>query len=175
MLDPLQYEGTHAVVTGCASGMGAATAAILTDLGATVTGLDVQDRADGVARFHQVDLKDRASIDAAVAAIEGPVDSIFSVAGLPGPPFSDLDTVMVNFVGPRHLIESLVPRMPSGGAVACVASNAGLGWEQEIDTLLPVVSNGGFDDGRAWCEANPDQIATGYVPSKKLLLSLIHI
>ena len=169
MLDPLQYEGTHAVVTGCASGMGAATAAILTDLGATVTGLDVQDRADGVARFHQVDLKDRASIDAAVAAIEGPVDSIFSVAGLPGPPFSDLDTVMVNFVGPRHLIESLVPRMPSGGAVACVASNAGLGWEQEIDTLLPVVSNGGFDDGRAWCAANPDQIATGYVPSKKLL------
>lgn len=169
MQDPLQYEGTHAVVTGCASGMGAATAAILTDLGATVTGLDVQDRADGVARFHQVDLKDRASIDAAVAAIEGPVDSIFSVAGLPGPPFSDLDTVMVNFVGPRHLIESLVPRMPSGGAVACVASNAGLGWEQEIDTLLPVVSNGGFEEGRAWCEANPDQIATGYVPSKKLL------
>ena len=42
--DPLQYEGTHAVVTGCASGMGAATAAILTELGATVTGLDVQDR-----------------------------------------------------------------------------------------------------------------------------------
>ena len=112
MHDPLQYEGTHAVVTGCASGMGAATAAILTELGATVTGLDVQDKADGVARFHQVDLKDKASIDAAVAAVEGPVDSVFSVAGLPGPPFSDLDTVMVNFVGPRHLIESLAPKMP---------------------------------------------------------------
>jgi NAD(P)-dependent dehydrogenase (short-subunit alcohol dehydrogenase family) len=167
--DPLQYEGTHAVVTGCASGMGAATAAILTELGATVTGLDVQDRADGVATFHQVDLKDKASVDAAVAAIEDPVDSVFSVAGLPGPPFSDLDTVMVNFVGARHLIDSLVPKMPFGAAAVCVASNAGLGWQQEIETLLPVVRNGGFDEGRAWCEANPEAIATGYVPSKKLL------
>jgi NAD(P)-dependent dehydrogenase (short-subunit alcohol dehydrogenase family) len=167
--DPLQYEGTHAVVTGCASGMGAATAAILGELGATVTGLDVQDKAEGVARFLQVDLKDKASIDAAVAAIEEPVHSVFSVAGLPGPPFSDLDTVMVNFVGPRHLIESLVPKMPPGSAAVCVASNAGLGWEQEIETLLPVVSDGGFDEGRAWCEEHPDLIATGYVPSKKLL------
>jgi NAD(P)-dependent dehydrogenase (short-subunit alcohol dehydrogenase family) len=167
--DPLQYEGTHAVVTGCASGMGAATAAILTELGATVTGLDVQDRADGVARFLQVDLKDKASIDAAVAAIDGPVDSVFSVAGLPGPPFSDLDTVLVNFVGPRHLIESLVPKMPPGSAAVCVASNAGLGWQQEIESLLPVVGNGGFDEGKAWAEANPDAIASGYVPSKKLL------
>lgn len=169
MHDPLQYEGTHAVVTGCASGMGAATAAILTGLGATVTGLDVQERAEGVARFQRVDLKDKASIDAAVAAIDGPVDSVFSVAGLPGPPFSDLDTVLVNFVGPRHLIESLVPKMPPGSAAVCVASNAGLGWEQEIESLLPVVSNGGFDEGRAWCEANPQAIASGYVPSKKLL------
>jgi NAD(P)-dependent dehydrogenase (short-subunit alcohol dehydrogenase family) len=167
--DPLQYEGTHAVVTGCASGMGAATAAILTELGATVTGLDVQEKADGVARFHQVDLKDKASIDAVVAAIDEPVDSVFSVAGLPGPPFSDLDTVMVNFVGPRYLIDSLVPQMPPGSSAVCVASNAGLGWEQEIETLLPVVTNGGFDEGLAWCEANPDAIATGYVPSKKLL------
>jgi NAD(P)-dependent dehydrogenase (short-subunit alcohol dehydrogenase family) len=167
--DPLQYEGTHAVVTGCASGMGAATAAILTDMGATVTGLDVQDKADNVAKLIQVDLKDKASIDAAVAAIDAPVDSVFSVAGLPGPPFSDLDTVMVNFVGPRHLIESLVPKMPSGAAAVCVASNAGLGWQQDLEWLLPVVGEGGFDEGQAWCEANPDRIETGYVPSKKLL------
>jgi NAD(P)-dependent dehydrogenase (short-subunit alcohol dehydrogenase family) len=59
--------------------------------------------------------------------------------------------------------------MPPGSAAVCVASNAGLGWEQEIESLLPVVSNGGFDEGRAWCEANPEAIASGYVPSKKLL------
>jgi hypothetical protein len=52
--------------------------------------------------FLSVDLRDRASIDAAVAEIEGPVYATFSVAGLPGPPFSDLETMIVNFIGARH-------------------------------------------------------------------------
>ena len=169
MHDPLQYEGKHVVVTGCSSGMGAETARILGELGASVTGLDVKTGDTEVTTFHQVDLRDQDSIDATVAAIDGPVDSVFSVAGLPGPPFSDLDTVLVNFVGPRHLIESLVPRMPSGSSAVCVASNAGLGWEREIDDLLPVVSGGGFTQTKTWCEEHPARIATGYTPSKKLL------
>ena len=168
MEDPLQFQGKHVVVTGCASGMGAETARILGELGASVTGLDVRAVDAGFDAFHEVDLRVKASIDAAVAVIDGPVDSIFSVAGLPGPPFSDLDTVLVNFVGARHLIESLVPRMPHGSSAVCVASNAGLGWQQEISDLLPVVSTAGFDEAKAWCEANPDLISSGYVPSKKL-------
>ena len=43
MVDILGYEGKHCVVTGAASGMGAACARTLVDLGADVTGLDVQD------------------------------------------------------------------------------------------------------------------------------------
>jgi len=167
--DPLQYEGTHAVVTGCASGMGAETARILSELGASVTGLDVKTGDTVVETFHQVDLRDQGSIDSVVAAIDRPVDSVFSVAGLPGHPFTDLDTVLVNFVGARYLIESLVPVMPAGSSVVCVASNAGLGWEKEIDDLLPVVSEGGFAATKAWCEEHPERITTGYLPSKKLL------
>jgi NAD(P)-dependent dehydrogenase (short-subunit alcohol dehydrogenase family) len=167
--DVLQYEGKRVVVTGCASGMGAATAQILVDLGAEVVGLDVKPTEVPVKSFIEVDLRDRASIDDAVSKIDGPVHGVFSVAGLPGPPFSDVDTVLVNFVGARHLIESLVPKMPEGSAAVCVASNAGLGWQQEIADLLPVVSGGGFDETKAWCQANPDKIAQGYVPSKKLV------
>jgi NAD(P)-dependent dehydrogenase (short-subunit alcohol dehydrogenase family) len=169
MEDVLQYEGKRAVVTGCASGMGAATAQILVDLHADVIGLDVKPTEVPVKSFIQVDLKDKQSVDAAVAAIDGPVHAVFSVAGLPGAPFSDLDTVLVNFVGARHLIESLVPKMTEGGAVACVASNAGLGWQQDIADLLPLISTSGFDEAKAWCEANPDKIATGYMPSKKIV------
>ena len=172
MDDVLGYRGQRVVVTGCASGMGEATARILVDVGAEVIGLDVKPTAVPVASFVAVDLKDPASIDAAVAATTAggaPVHSVFSVAGLPGPPFSDLDTVLVNFVGARHLIESLVPSMPAGASAICVASNAGLGWQQELDWLVPAVSTDGFDAGRAWCEANPERIVSGYVPSKKLL------
>jgi NAD(P)-dependent dehydrogenase (short-subunit alcohol dehydrogenase family) len=169
MDDPLQYAGTRAVVTGCASGMGAATAQILTDLGAEVVGLDVKEPESGVAQYVEVDLRDKGSIDAAAGAIEGPVNSVFSVAGLPGPPFSDLDTMLVNFVGARHLIESLVEKMPPGGAVVCVASNAGLGWQQELASLLELAALPTFDEMKAWCEAHPDRIATGYRPSKMLM------
>jgi NAD(P)-dependent dehydrogenase (short-subunit alcohol dehydrogenase family) len=168
MDDVLRYEGKRVVVTGCASGMGAATAAILAELGADVVGLDVRE-PDGVATFIEVDLRSRESIDAAVAAIGSPVDAVFSVAGLPGPPFSDVDTVLVNFVGARHLIESLVPVMPAGSAIACVASNAGLGWQEVVSELLEVTSTDTFEEAAAWCEANPDRIAGGYPISKQLI------
>jgi NAD(P)-dependent dehydrogenase (short-subunit alcohol dehydrogenase family) len=168
MDDVLQYAGKRVVLTGSASGMGAAAAEILTDLGAEVIGLDVQPTETNVKESILVDLRDEASIDAAVEAIGGPVDSVFSVAGLPGAPFSDLDTMLVNVFGAKHLIESLVPVIPEGGAVVCVASNAGLGWEDRLDRLLPPVQLEGFAAGKAWCEQNPKAILGGYGPSKEM-------
>jgi NAD(P)-dependent dehydrogenase (short-subunit alcohol dehydrogenase family) len=168
--DVLGYDGKHALVTGAASGMGEATARLLVELGARVTALDVKTvEVEGV-ESRAVDLRDTASIDDAIDGI-GPVDALFSVAGLPGPPFSDMDTLKVNFLGARHLVEALLPSMPEGSAVACVASNAGLGWQLELEKLLPVVTSASFAEGAAWVEANPDDLNAnmGYLYSKKLM------
>lgn len=171
MDDALGYRGQRVVVTGSASGMGEATARLLVDLGAEVVGLDVRPTSVPVQSSLLVDLRDRAAIDAAVEQIGSPVDAVFSVAGLPGAPFSDLDTMLVNFVGARHLIESLVPALPAGGAIVCVSSIAGLGWEGDLENLLPLVSTDGFDAAKAWCEEHADAIAaaTPYIFSKKIL------
>lgn len=67
MDDVLGCEGRKVVVTGAASGMGAATAALLVDLGAEVHALDVQSTELAGATARQVDLKDSSSIDAAEA------------------------------------------------------------------------------------------------------------
>jgi NAD(P)-dependent dehydrogenase (short-subunit alcohol dehydrogenase family) len=83
MEDVLRYEGTRAVVTGAASGMGAATATILAALGAEVHGLDIRPCGGAVHGSHLVDLSDTDQIDAAVEAIGGPIDSLFNCAGLP--------------------------------------------------------------------------------------------
>ena len=122
MDDVLGYEGKHAVVTGAASGMGEQVARICHDLGANVTALDVKPVSTPVKTSIELDLLDPASIDAVVAQIDGPVDAVFSCAGLPGPPFTDLQTGIVNFIGDPevelaaqgdHAFGRNVPRSPS--------------------------------------------------------------
>ena len=66
--------------------------------------------------------------------------------------------MLVNFVGARHLIEQVLPKMPDGSAIAYVASNAGLGWQQHLGTLTGLVDTEGFHAGKAWCEEHADAI-----------------
>jgi NAD(P)-dependent dehydrogenase (short-subunit alcohol dehydrogenase family) len=171
----LGYAGTEAVVTGAASGMGAAVVDILVGLGAHVSAVDRQPVARDDVTFVPTDLLDQAAIDAAVAALPAQVNSVFSCAGLPGPPFANEDTVTVNFVAARHLVDSLVPRMPAGGAIACISSNAAMSWQDVLDTLRPMLATGSFAEGRAWLSANPDAIAGAYGFSKQLLSAWVGI
>ena len=169
MQDVLGYSGQHVVVTGAASGMGAATARILLDLGARVTALDVKPVEAAVDTFLEVDLRDRAAIEQAASAIEGPVHSIASCAGLPGTPFSDVDTMLVNFVGARHLIELLVPKLADGSSIGLISSAGGFGWQNNLETILEFVAIEGFDAAHKWCEEHTEALMGGYLFSKQVI------
>ena len=170
MKDPLGYEGSNVVVTGTASGMGAQVARILTELGAKVTALDIKDTEVPVERQIAVDLRDRAAIDEAAAQIEGPIDSLFSCAGLPGPPFSEIDTIVVNFVGARHLIETLVPRMADPSSIGVISSAGGIGWEEQLPVLMELFALDTFEEQRNWLLANEETWGySGYLWSKYAL------
>ena len=125
--DVWSYAGQRVVIADCHSGMGEATARELVRLGAEVHGVDIKRSPVDLASFREVDLRDTARIDAALAAIFGPLDASFYCAGLPQT-FPNLDVLKVNFVHMRPWNEQVVARMPNGGALAMIASTAGHAW-----------------------------------------------
>jgi NAD(P)-dependent dehydrogenase (short-subunit alcohol dehydrogenase family) len=169
------YEGMRVVVSGGGgAGMGAATVTELAHLGAEIHVLDLREPPVDVASYQSVDLKDPDATAAAVDAIGGRIDALFNCAGLPGPPFSDLDTMIVNFVAMRHLAELCTEKMTDGGAIASISSTAGSGYLANIAKWMPLVTTNGFAEARQWCEDHPDEIATGYVPSKEAICVWTH-
>jgi NAD(P)-dependent dehydrogenase (short-subunit alcohol dehydrogenase family) len=119
---------TQALVTGAASGMGAATARLLALRGYEVTGVDVDARGLGrlqdagvTARSIVVDLSQRTAVAEALAGVE--VDALVNAAGL-GPNVESSRLIWaVNLLAPLWLAE-LVHLRP-GGSIVNVASIAG--------------------------------------------------
>jgi NAD(P)-dependent dehydrogenase (short-subunit alcohol dehydrogenase family) len=171
MADILGYRGKRVVVSGCFSGMGEATAKLLLELGAEVHGFDYKDSALPLASFTNVDLRDSASIEAAVAKLDGKIDALFNCAGLPGGGgFAPIDTMKVNFIGTRHLTDCILPLMGEGSAIVSIASTGGLGWSRRIPVHMDLLRTRGFQAALDWAEAHSDQVAEGYAFSKEAVI-----
>jgi NAD(P)-dependent dehydrogenase (short-subunit alcohol dehydrogenase family) len=118
----------------------------------------------------KIDLRDRANIEEVAASIDGPVDGLFSCAGLPGPPFSEWDTILVNFVGARHLAELLVPKLSKGSAISVISSSAAIGWQDHIKVITGLLETKGFDGAVSWLRANEKKWSwSGYAYSKYII------
>lgn len=153
MFSAFRYDGKHAVVVGGATGMGAATAQLAMDAGAQVTVMDRADIAFSGGKNVQVDLSDRASIDAAMDQIDGPVDALFSCAGVAdGTPGIE----KINFIGHRHMIQNLRAKgaLRRGSAIGFISSAAGLGWDHNLPKLKDYLDTPDFESAARWIEEN---------------------
>jgi NAD(P)-dependent dehydrogenase (short-subunit alcohol dehydrogenase family) len=168
-MDFLGYKNKRVIVSGCFSGMGEATARLLLELGAEVHGLDYKQTSLNLASFTQVDLRDPAAIDAAVAGIGGKVDALFNCAGLPqtAPP---LDVMKVNYAGTRRVTERVLSLMSEGGAIATISSTAGMGWSRKMPVLMELVQAKSYEDAIKWCENNLETVNEGYTLSKEAII-----
>ncbi|CAN6286295.1 unnamed protein product [Urochloa humidicola] len=144
-----RLDGKVAIVTGGASGIGAAAARLFASSGATVVIADIQDALGeavaasagaGRAYYMRCDVTDEAQVAATVSAVvaaHGRLDVMVSNAGVLLPTGSvmdmdlaELDRVMaVNFRGAaacvKHAARAMVsPPAASGGAIVCTASVA---------------------------------------------------
>jgi NAD(P)-dependent dehydrogenase (short-subunit alcohol dehydrogenase family) len=115
-----------AVVTGAASGIGAACHSALADLGMAVQAWDL-------AGGPPVDVTSADSVAAAVERLPGPLDAVVLAAGVSrmAPLLETTDDdwhvqMNVNAYGVFNCLRALVPVMRPGGAIAVIDSMGGL-------------------------------------------------
>jgi len=151
LFDAFRYDGKRALVVGGASGMGKATAELVQDAGAEVVVMDFADIDLAGAKAIQMNLAERASIDAAVDECGGPVDALFACAGVAdGTPGIE----RINFIGHRHLIDRMRGKgmLSRGSAIGFISSAAGLGWEPSLPLLNELLDTPDFDGAVRWVE-----------------------
>lgn len=142
----MTHKNKTYVVTGVSSGVGAAVAASLSQRGARVIGIDRIEPQVELADFHRCDLTDPKQIDATVAALNGPIDGLVNIAGVPGSLPAET-VIKVNYLALRRLTEALLPRLQDFGAVVNVASTAGANWRGRAEMLKSIIGIEDWDQG----------------------------
>lgn len=156
--------GKNVVVTGAASGIGAAVVGAASSRGAKVIGMDINaDLGEAVVtkhggRFHQCDVSDTDSWQAAVQMLQqepGKIDHLHLNAGIQlAPPAADLSEYRfaamtldryklltgVNIDGVVFGLHYLLPLMREGGSIVVTGSLAGL-VPYDIDPLYSMTKH----------------------------------
>ena len=166
-IEQFRYDGKRAVVVGGATGMGAAAAKTAAALGAEVVVMDYAPVSYEVAKAISVNLADRTSIDTAIEAVGGPVDALFSAAGVADGP----NLMRINFIGHRYLIDRMVAddMLPRGSAICFISSVAGMGWENDLPRLQEFLATPDFESADAWVSAHEPEGIIHYGFSKQAI------
>jgi NAD(P)-dependent dehydrogenase (short-subunit alcohol dehydrogenase family) len=169
MSNPYKYEGKRVVVTGAATGVGAGLLDVLAEQGCTdVTVLDIKVPSGPHATYLETNLSEEAAVDAAIAAIDGPVHALFNNAGVADtmPPRT---VIAVNWLALRKLSLALLPQIPEGGAIVNTASTAGGMWSSHVPQITAVQAVEGWDASLDAYEAADLEGVAPYFFSKELV------
>jgi acyl-CoA reductase-like NAD-dependent aldehyde dehydrogenase/NAD(P)-dependent dehydrogenase (short-subunit alcohol dehydrogenase family) len=149
------------LVTGSASGIGAATVGLLRDAGREVIGVDRRGAE------LECDLADRDAVDALAARLPARLGGVAHVAGVPGTA-APRQVLHVNLLAPRRLSEQLAARIVPEGAIVYVASVAAGRCPLDVEPLL----DRDDDELARWVAQEGLDGAATYDLTKKALVSL---
>ncbi len=161
------YSNKRVVITGAFSGVGAALLDVLAELGRPeVIALDLKEPEGPIDRFIETNMGKAPSVDAAIAAIDGPIDVLFNNAGIAAThPVEDV--MAVNWLGLRQLSEGLLPKIVEGGAIANTASIAGGQWPGHLQEVLDCIAIETREELFGWCRDHAELVGDGYAFSKE--------
>ncbi len=135
-----------------------------------IVGFDRNPADAPLAAFHRIDLADPASIDAAVAAVDTPLDGLINSAGLP-PTATKHAVLKVNFFGLRHFTAALAPKLGDGAPIVNVASLAGFQWRANMAVRAAPGWRRRSRHADAWIAAQDVEGAPSYHLSKELVVA----
>ena len=163
----IDYDDKIAVVTGGATGVGAALIEQLRAAGAPhIVALDIKPCRGPVDETIAVDLSDPLAIDEALTRLPETIDVLFNNAGVAATLPTEI-VMAVNVFAPRRLISALQHRMPPGSAVVITASSAGGGYPEHLADIQELL---GIDDWQAaleWVAQRPALTNNPYGFSKE--------
>ncbi len=161
------YTNKRVVITGAFSGVGAALLDVLAELGRPeVIALDLKEPEGPHDRFIETNMGDAGSVDAAIAAIDAPIDALFNNAGIAAThPVEDV--MAVNWLGLRQLSDGLLPKIREDGAIANTASIAGGQWPGHLQEVLECIAIEDRDELFGWCRDHAELVGDGYAFSKE--------
>jgi len=168
--NPFDYAGKHVVVTGAATGVGAALIEVLAELDAAhVTVLDIKAPTGPHDTFIETNLSEPTAVDAAITAIDAEVHALFNNAGVADTMPSRM-VIAVNYLALRRLSEGLLERIPEGGAIVNTASTAGGQWQAHLAQITEVLDLDDWEKALAWCDVHLAELgAMPYFFSKELV------
>lgn len=148
------YSGKRVLVVGGATGMGAAAVETVAALGAEVIVMDVAEVTHPAHQVIKVDLRDKASVDAALGQIRQRVDVLLLCAGVAD---GTRGLMSINFVSQRHIVQRLIAagQLVRGGAIVMISSVAGLSWQRNLALAQDFLKTPDWDAALAWVAAHP--------------------
>lgn len=163
----VNYANKVAVVTGAATGVGAALVEQLRAAGAArIVALDIKPCHGPVDETIPVDLSDPLAIDEAISRLPDTIDALFNNAGVAATLPTGI-VMAVNVFAPRRLIKGLQHRMPPGSAVVITASSAGGGYPEHLADIQSLLDIDDWQAALEWVRQHPALTNNPYGFSKE--------
>lgn len=163
------WAAKHVVVTGGASGIGAACVELLHAHGASVTVIDINRPGAAADHWIQADLNDLATIKTIV--VRDDIHALINAAGLPPRAGREADTLRVNYFALVALTMHLVNRIEPGGAIVSMASRAGTHWRDNFNQIQRLKSADPVTELDAFVEAETIDPVRAYDLSKEAVIA----
>ena len=162
-------SGKTIIVTGAASGIGAATAAEIKRQGGRVIAVDLNEpKADADAYF-RADLSVPAEIDAVIEKLPADANGLCNIAGLP-PTRPPALVVKVNLMGLKRLTHGLIPKLADGASIVNLASLAGVEWPDHTEVAQEGNALADFEAAETFCRKHKIEGGRSYFFTKEALI-----